>query len=67
MNYESYMFYESCDGAHMMTLTACPAITEEAPMTTVMVLIVVASLFSWAVHDLQAFAEQYVSCKHAND
>ena len=36
-------------------------------MTTVMVLIVVASLFSWAVHDLQAFAEHYVSCKHAND
>ena len=36
-------------------------------MTTVMVLIVVVPLFSWAVHDLQAFAEQYVSCKHAND
>jgi hypothetical protein len=29
--------------------------------------LVAAPLFAWAVHDLQAFAEQYVSRKHAND
>lgn len=36
-------------------------------MPVVVVLLVTAPLFAWALHDLQAFAERYVACKHAND
>lgn len=36
-------------------------------MATIAVFLLTAPLFAWAIHDLQAFAEQYVSRKHAND
>jgi hypothetical protein len=36
-------------------------------MTTGVVFLSLAPFFAWAVHDLQAYAEQYVSRKHAND
>ena len=36
-------------------------------MTLAVILVIVSALTSWAVHDVQAFAEHYVTRKHAND
>ena len=36
-------------------------------MSYAIALLTVAPLTAWAVNDLQAFAEQYVLRKHAND
>lgn len=36
-------------------------------MTSTVVFLATAPIFMWAVHDLQAFAEQYVTNRHAND
>lgn len=36
-------------------------------MTSTVVFLAAAPIFMWTVHDLQAFAEQYVAHRHAND
>jgi hypothetical protein len=50
----------------MTQLTPGPPAQEKA-MTLAVVLVSVSALTTWAVHDLQAFAEQFVTRKHAND
>jgi hypothetical protein len=49
----------------MTQLTSGPL--QEVNMTLTVILLITAPLTTWAVHDLQAFAEQYVTRKHAND
>jgi hypothetical protein len=36
-------------------------------MTLAVILLITVPFTTWAVHGLQAFAEQYVTRKHAND
>jgi hypothetical protein len=36
-------------------------------MTLAVILAVASAFTTWAVHDVQAFVEQYVTRKHAND